>query len=207
MKITIRSVVLFAVLASMSSAFAGLKVSKAPKAEPKPEPKIETSFRNSGLSSESQTAITASLGAIDGNFAFGPGFQAEWPMVVEDKDYSIGFQTALIHSSTSTTTGGVKVSSRTWGLPLLLTGKYLIPTQVAFMKPYFAMSAGISIDRTTAKTNATGVEVSTSSTDPHFAFFFRPGVTFGEAQVWFAELPFGVMFTSFAVMPTIGHRF
>lgn len=207
MKNTSRFVVLCAVLVSMSSAFAAPKAkgSKAPKVDPSAN--IETSLRPSGISGEAQTAITASIGAIDGSFAFGPGFQAEWPMVIDDKDYSVGFQTALLHVSTKETLGAVHISSNSWGLPLLMTGKYLIPTQVQFMKPYFAASAGISIDKTTAKTDITGVEVSTSSTDLHFAFFLRPGLTFGEAQVWFAELPVGLMFTSFAVLPTIGHRF
>lgn len=167
---------------------------------------VETSS-NSSTSGTSEKNVTFSIGSVDGNFVFGPGFQMEWPLVLEGNHFAIGWQTGFYYSSTSRDLFGVQISSKTWGIPLLFSGKYLFNSSISFLKPFFAIATGLGIDRATVSRTVGGTEVKSSSTDLHFVFLFRPGLTFGETQTWFAELPMGVMFTEFAIMPTIGLHF
>jgi len=165
----------------------------------------------SSFGSESQFALTGSIGAVDGNFVFGPGIQLEWPMMIDGSEFGVGFQTGFLYSTKSVEVAGIsKVSAKTWGIPLLFHGRYIFPSNVSFLKAYFGLATGISVDRSSVTTNifATGNgEVKSNDTTVHFVFFFKPGVTFGETQRWFAELPLGVYFTEFTILPTVGYRF
>lgn len=200
MKIT-RILVLALLVLSLPSAFAAEKKKRG--VEEKPVPAAPAS----SYGSDSQSAVTGSIGAVDGNFVFGPGFQMEWPVTLEGHAFAAGWQTGLYYTSTSSDALGVRTSAKTWGIPLMASGKYLIPNGISFLKPYLALAFGLSVDRSSTETNVTGTNVKKTDTDVHFALFFRPGVTFGESQSWFAELPIGVLFTGFAILPTIGYRF
>ena len=201
MKLIRLLVVAMAVSLSLSSMGAEKK-KKVVETETIKETKAESSYGG-----QSESSATFSFGSVDGNFVFGPGFQMEWPVVLEGNSFAVGFQTGFYYTSHSNELSGVKISSKAWSIPVLFSGKYLFNSTISFMKPYFAMSTGIGIDRSTATTNVTGTDVKTSSTDLHFVFLFRPGLTFGETGTWFAELPLGVMLTEFTVMPTIGIHF
>ena len=212
-----RLVALSFTLVLSSSAVHAAEASKTVKSEKKKGSDMKTveiskpssaSNSTSSYSGNADAAITGSIGSVDGNFVFGPGFQMEWPVIVEGNQFAIGFQTAFLYTSNSVkTVAGINTKSKSWGIPLMISGKYLIPTGVDFLKPYFAISTGLSIDHGSVETDVTGTNVKTSSTDLHFAILFRPGVTFGDTQHWFAELPMGVMFTDFAILPTAGYRF
>jgi hypothetical protein len=165
------------------------------------------SKKASSYGGDSTKNITLSLGIIDGNFTFGPGFQMEWPIVIDGKDFAMGFHTAFYYNAHSKEALGVKTSTKEWGIPLLYSGKYLFKSTVDFMKPYFAISTGIGIDRAIVTSNATGADVKNNSTNLHFVFLLRPGLTFGNSKTWFAELPIGVMFTDITILPTIGMHF
>jgi hypothetical protein len=152
--------------------------------------------------------LTGSLGAVDGTFVWGPGLQLEWPVIIEGNSFAFGFQTGFYYSSTSQEVLGVKATGKEWGIPLMVTGKYLIPTDVNILKPYLALAMGLGIDHSSGEAIvANAVTKVASETNIHFTLLARPGVTFGEEQRWFAELPIGVMFTDFAILPTIGYHF
>jgi hypothetical protein len=156
---------------------------------------------------ESETALTGSIGAVDGDFVFGPGFQMEWPVRIDSSRFAFGWQTGFYYTSTSETVRGAKASASEWGIPILATGKYLFETSTDFLKPYFAISTGLGIDRSSGDDVSAGVVTRDHSTNIHFMILFRPGTTFGVEHRWFAELPMGVLFTDFAILPTIGYRF
>ena len=107
----------------------------------------------SSFGSESEFALTGSIGAVDGNFVFGPGLQFEWPVMIDGSQFGVGFQTGFLYSTKSVEIAGIsKVSAKTWGIPLLVNGRYIFPSNVSFLKAYFGLAFGLSIDRSTAPT-------------------------------------------------------
>ncbi len=196
--------VVLAVLAS-SSAFAAKKKEEAPAPVASPAATASSSY---GTSAE--TNLTASLGAIDGNLALGVGLQFEWPVVIEGNNFGVGFQTGLYYSgyTETNTLKGTETKIKAWGVPVLVTGKYLFQNTIDFIKPYLALGMGVGIDRAVSKETTSGFLTSDkNSNDVHFALLIRPGMTIGSTQTWFVEAPVGVMFTSFAILPTVGVHF
>jgi hypothetical protein len=164
--------------------------------------------KTSSYGGASEVSVTASIGSVDGNFVYGPGFQQEWPVIIEGNRFAFGWQTGFYYTSTTQNIFGLgELKAKVWGIPVLASGKYLFDTTIDFLKPYIAVATGLGIDRSSGDVNVGGFVEKKSETNVHFVFFFRPGVTFGETQHWFAELPIGVMFTSFTIMPTFGYHF
>jgi hypothetical protein len=183
------------------------KIVGAPKTETiAPKTTASTGSTSDAYAGEGELNVTGSLGAVDGNFVWGPGLQVEWPVVIDGDSFAFGFQTGFYCASTSEEILNVRTTSKIWGIPLMVTGKYLIPTETNFLKPYLALGMGLGIDHNGA-VKRSGVTVQSGETNVHFTLLARPGVTFGEEQRWFAELPFGVLFTEFAILPTIGYHF
>ncbi len=169
---------------------------------------VTENAKNSSYGGDSEVSLTASLGSVDGNFVYGPGFQQEWSVIVEGNRFAAGWQTGFYYTSTTQNIFGIgELKSKVWGIPILVSGKYLFDTSIDFLKPYVAVATGLGIDRSSGDVNVGGVVGKKNETNFHFVFFFRPGVTFGETQRWFAELPLGVMFTEFTIMPTFGLHF
>ncbi len=167
----------------------------------------EAARASSSYSGQSESSVTGSIGAVDGNFVFGPGFQMEWPVIIEGNQFAVGWQTGFYYSAMTETFFGLEAKSKAWSIPIMASGKYIFDSSVGFLKPYFALAFGLGIDHVTGDVVAASVFARKSETNIHFTLFARPGVTFGETQHWFAELPIGVMFTDFAIMPTIGYHF
>lgn len=197
------SLAFLAVLVS-SPAFA------AKKKEEAPVPVATSVPAPSSYGGSAETNLTASLGSIDGNLGVGVGLQFEWPVTIEGNNFGVGFQTGLYYTGYTNTNAftGIETKTKAWGVPVLVTGKYLFQNSIDFIKPYLALGMGVGIDRAVAKGTSGGVLTSsTNSNDVHFAMLIRPGMTIGSTQTWFVEVPIGVMFTSFSILPTVGVHF
>lgn len=195
-------------LACIFSLSAAEAASKKTIAAPKATQVAAPATGSNTHTGDGELNVTGSLGAVDGNFVWGPGLQLEWPVIIEGNSFAFGVQTGFYYSSMSQEALGVKASAKEWGIPLMVTGKYLIPTDVNILKPYLALAMGLGIDHTSGEAIvANTVTKVAGETNVHFTMLARPGVTFGGEQRWFAELPIGVMFTDFAILPTIGYHF
>jgi hypothetical protein len=143
-------------------------------------------------------AVAATLGSVGGAFTIGPSFYAEWPMTLEGNDFAFGAQTGFWFFD-----GG-------WAIPVMATGKYTFHVSGS-IKPYVAVGLGIAL------LHANGVSFTNpftgttttggSDTSVKFAFLARPGINFGQADKFFAELPLGTIGSGFAILPTFGLRF
>ena len=178
-------------------------VAEAPVA-PTPAPAPVSTY---SYSTQSQSSIKGSIGAIDGQLFYGPGFQMEWPVVLDGGHYAFGFETGFYYSSRSESINSVTAKSKAFTIPVFVTAKYLISNNVDFIKPYFALDMGPTIDHVTGDINVSGTVVGKTDTTVRFGFLLRPGVTIGMAQKWFIETPFGLLFSEFAILPSIGVHF
>jgi hypothetical protein len=202
MKHVLSAFVALSLLLSISSVLAA-ESPKSAKVKKESEPAKATS----SYSTVSESSLTGSIGSVDGNFVFGPGFQMEWPVILEGNQFAFGWQTGFYYSSTSGTVSGVKVKSKVWGLPIFATGKYLFQSGIDFLRPYLGFAFGMGIDRESGEVAIAGGIESRTETNLHFAMLIRPGLTLGESQRWFAELAVGELFTDFAILPTVGYHF
>jgi hypothetical protein len=137
-----------------------------------PNPPAESSYTG-----DSQLNATGSIGAIDGQLFYGPGLQIEWPVTLDRNHFAFGAETHFFYSSRSETSSGVTVKSKAWTIPLFFTGKYFFPNNINFVKPYFAVSIGPTIDHVNGDVLVAGNSVNESDTTLRFAFTIRPGTT------------------------------
>ncbi|MBS1959056.1 MAG: hypothetical protein JST80_06250 [Bdellovibrionales bacterium] len=150
---------------------------------------------STSYSSGPHFSAAASLGAVDGNFFAGPSLFVEWPTNLDGNDFAFGAQTGMYFHS-----GG-------WTIPIMPTGKIFFRAN-GNIKPYVALSIGISITHYDTSTTVASVTVpGASGTLTKFALLARPGINFGEGDKFFAELPLGTMAGGFAIAPTFGYHF
>ena len=146
---------------------------------------------------------TFGLGTISSKFVFGVGFKAQWPVNIQGNDFKFGGRTGFYFGPSSPTT---------FVIPILATAEYDFRVNNA-LKPYVGLEMGLSWAH--ASTGSTDVTIggftttvsgaSASSTD--FALLVVPGMRFGDKEMYFVEIPFGTMVSSFTVLPSIGMRF
>lgn len=171
------------------------KVTKPAEAVATPTPAEPTPTQN-----EIQFSGAFSIGTLNSFFAFGPSVQGEIPMTIDGNHFKFGGETGFFYATQSGVHG--------FSIPLIATGTYLLPPSGS-LKLYAGVGMGISIDHaSTSDITVAGITVSgASSTDVHFVFLLRPGLTFGEQDQYFAELPIGTLFDGFALLPTFGMHF
>ena len=149
-----------------------------------------------------ELSVNFGLGTLASKFHFGFGFKAQWPMTMDGNDFKFGGQTGFYFGPSSPST---------FVIPVLATAQYEIKTTNA-MKPYAGIGIGFAFahaSQGSSTVTAAGATVtvdgpSASSTD--FAFLFIPGFNCEDGK-YYAELPIGVINTSFALLPTVGMHF
>jgi opacity protein-like surface antigen len=144
-------------------------------------------------------SVSFGVGSVASKFGFGPMLKAQWPVDLQGNDFKFGGRTGFLFGPSTPTS---------FSIPVLVTAEYDIRTSNA-LKPYIGLEMGIAFSHASVgDTTIGGVTISggsASSTD--FAFFFVPGLEFGEGHLYFVELPLGVVASNFTILPSIGMHF
>lgn len=185
MKKIITLAVAFAIIAS--PAFAAKKTTTTTTTTTSSSP----TYSNSSSSSyEPILSIDLGLGSALKKFHFGPGFHFELPYSIEGNRFRFGGQTGFYFGPSD---------ADTWIIPILLTAVYDIPVSRGPIKPFIGVGIGASI------AHVSFLGLSNTSTD--FAFQFNPGITFGDRDELYFQVPFGTMGDTFFILPAVGMRF
>ena len=148
-------------------------------------------------------SATFGIGTVGGKFGFGPTLKAQWPVELEGNAFKFGGRTGFIFGPSSPTS---------FLIPILATAEYEFVTSNS-LKPFLGLEMGLTFSHSSASgldTSVGGITIHTdgssaSSTD--FAFLAVPGFNVGDDHLYFVELPFGVISTSFTILPSFGMRF
>ena len=144
-------------------------------------------------------SVAFNLGTAGSKFVFGPTLKAQWPVNLSGNAFKFGGRTGFLFGPSDPTT---------FTIPILATAQYDIATSNQ-LKPYVGLEMGITWTHISGGASVTfGGNTyggSTSSTD--FAVLAVPGVNFGDNHMYFAELPLGVISSSFTIIPGVGMHF
>src|SRR5437899_1407515 len=135
------TVIVASILFAFTTSVAHAAEKKKKVVESEPKKGVAETPKTSSYGGESEINMTACIGAVDGNFVYGPGFEQEWPVTLEGNRFAVGWQTGFYYTSTSENVFGLgELKSKVWGIPILVSGKYLFDTGIDFLKPYIAIS-------------------------------------------------------------------